>query len=101
MLHTYRSRRGNHVFVLPSLSRIVAAAKAILRVALLRTPLMGPKNPEDDKLRPDANETAFNVVNAAVGDGPRPIPPENRTEGNKMVNADRILVNQPTANPCL
>lgn len=33
-----------------------------------------------DKLRRDLNETAFDVVRAAAGEGPRPLPAEQRVE---------------------
>ena len=39
------------------------------------------------KLRPDANETAFNVVQAAVGEAEKLAPPEDRTEDDKNPTA--------------
>ncbi len=42
---------------------------------------------EPDKLREDVNETAFKTVQAATGQGPKPIPPEERTEEDKNSTA--------------
>lgn len=33
-------------------------------------------------LRKDENETAFGLVQAMIGEGPRPLPPAERTEKN-------------------
>lgn len=48
---------------------------------------MGRKKPEPDKLRPDVNEVAYRVAQAATGEGPKPVPPEERTEADKSVTA--------------
>ena len=42
---------------------------------------------ESAKIRPDVNETAFGIVQAATGQGPRPVPPEERTEADKSATA--------------
>ncbi len=44
---------------------------------------MPKKKREPDKLRQDVNETAFRTVQAATGQGPKPIPPEERTEADR------------------
>ena len=41
------------------------------------------KKREPTKLREDVNETAFRVVQATTGEGPKPIPPEVRTDEEK------------------
>jgi hypothetical protein len=41
------------------------------------------RNSDDAKLREDVNETAFKTVQAAIGEADKPIPPEERTEGEK------------------
>ena len=43
---------------------------------------MGKKR-ESSKLREDVNETAFRVVQGATGEGPKPVPPEERTDAEK------------------
>ena len=45
------------------------------------------KSRPDEKLRPDANEIAYRVAKAATGEGPKPIPPEERTESDKSATA--------------
>lgn len=44
-----------------------------------------PKKPPRTKLRKDAAETAWAVVQAAVGEGPRPEPPGKREKNPEAV----------------
>lgn len=46
---------------------------------------MKPKRPDKPKLRKDAAETAWAVVQAAVGEGPRPEPPGKREKNPEAV----------------
>ena len=43
-----------------------------------------PKKPAETtaKLRPDVAETAFRVMQEAIGEAPKTLPPEQRTEKN-------------------
>lgn len=48
------------------------------------------RDPDDDsKLREDVNEIAFRVVQGATGEGPKPVPPEERTEEEKDPTAQK------------
>ncbi len=44
---------------------------------------MPKRKSEPGKLREDVNETAFRVVQGATGEGPKPVPPEERTDAEK------------------
>ena len=44
---------------------------------------MAKKGKDAGKLREDVNETAFRVVQGATGEGPKPVPPEDRTDEEK------------------
>jgi hypothetical protein len=47
--------------------------------------------PRPPKLRPDVNETAFRIVQAATGEGAKPLPPAERVEKNPdAVNRGRL-----------
>ncbi len=48
---------------------------------------MPKKKPDADKLRPDVAETAYRTVQAAIGEGERPVPPQERTEAEKNPDA--------------
>ena len=41
-----------------------------------------PRDRDADKLRPDVNQTAYATVLAAIGEGPKPQPPSERTTKN-------------------
>ena len=42
-----------------------------------------PKDRDTEKMRPDVNERAFRTVQAALGETDKPIPPKDRTDGDK------------------
>ena len=42
---------------------------------------------EPDKLHQDANEIAFRTVQAAIGEGEKPVPPSERTDDDKDATA--------------
>ena len=48
---------------------------------------MPKKGKDADKLRPDVAETAYRTVQAAIGEGERPVPPQERTEAEKNPEA--------------
>lgn len=56
-------------------------------VASVGKKLSGRPKDDADKLRPDVAETAYRTVQAAIGEGERPVPPSERTEAEKNPEA--------------